>query len=133
MPRPYTDVSTILRSRNRDLKTTHNTFRVVTCTFTFFCDNLSWDTCIPLNITASLSPNGSQAMERTHPPKVTDPSVFSQVCGIKSAHLTARRAPFATVALRRPSSKTDIENFFLCFVISNCYFVFFNSITPKIW
>ena len=36
MPRPYTDVSTILRSRNRDLKTTHNTFRVVTCTFTFF-------------------------------------------------------------------------------------------------
>lgn len=58
---------------------------------------------IPLNITASLSPSGSQAMERTQPPKITDSSSSSQVYDVKSAHLTASRAPFAMDVLLAPS------------------------------
>ena len=58
---------------------------------------------VPLNITANLSPNGSQAMERTQPPTVTDSSSNSQLCVVKSAHLTASRAPFAVDVLFCPS------------------------------
>ena len=57
----------------------------------------------PLNITASLSPSGSQAMEQTQPPTVTDSSSSSQLYDAKSAHLTASRAPFARDALLPPS------------------------------
>ena len=47
----------------------------------------------PLNITASLSPRGSQAIDRTSPPTVTDSSSISHVWGAKSAHFTASLAP----------------------------------------